>query len=55
MIIFFFFDLGLILVKDSLKKEGWDIRQARRMAYNNREWRGFVSGNAWGAARGMSL
>ena len=37
-------------MKDCLKKRGFDVRQARRMAQNRSEWRG----NTWGVARGMN-
>ena len=37
-------------MKDCLKKRGFDVRQARRMAQNRSEWRG----NPWGVARGMN-
>ena len=32
-------------VKECLKKRGLDVRQARRMVYDRRVWRGFVRGN----------
>ena len=41
-------------VKECLKKRGSDIRQAKRMFQDRREWREFVRGNAWGVARGMN-
>ena len=41
-------------VKDCLKKRGLDIRRARKMVRDRSEWRGFVRGNTWGVARGMS-
>ena len=37
-------------LKDCLKKRGFDVRQARRMAQNRSEWRG----NTWGVARRMN-
>ena len=40
-------------VKDCLRKS-LDVRQARGMKKDRREWRGFVKGNAWGVARGMN-
>ena len=40
-------------VKECLKKRGLDIRQARKMVQDRREWQGFVRGNAWGVAQGM--
>ena len=41
-------------MKECLKKQGLDIRQARRIVQDWREWRGFVKGNAWGIAQGMN-
>ena len=41
-------------VKECLRKRGLDVRQARRMVQDNNEWQGFVRGNAWGVAQGMS-
>ena len=38
-------------VKDSLKKMGLDVRQARRVEHDRSVFRGFVRGNAWGLAR----
>ena len=43
---------SLDTVKESLKKRGLAVRQARRMVQNMSEWRGFVRGNTWGIARG---
>ena len=40
-------------VKECLKNEGLDIRQARRIIQDRSEWRRFASGNAWGVAPGM--
>ena len=37
-------------VKECLRKRGLDVRQARIMAHNRSERRGFVRGNAWGVA-----
>ena len=37
-------------VKECLKKIGLDIMQERRKVQDKSEWRGFVSGNAWGVA-----
>ena len=42
-------------VTDCLKKRGLDVRQVRRMVHDRSVWRGFVRGNAWGVARGMSM
>ena len=36
------------------KKRGLNVEQARRMVYDRNEWGEFVSGNAWGVARGMN-
>ena len=41
-------------VKESLKKRGLDVRQARRNVQDKNEWRQFVSGYSWGVARGMN-
>ena len=41
-------------MEEWLKKRGLDVRQARRIVQDMSEWRGFVSGNAWGVARGMN-
>ena len=41
-------------VKDCLKKRGLDVRLARIMVHDRSLWRGFMRGNAWGIARGMS-
>ena len=41
-------------VKECLRKRGLDIRKARRMVQDRREWRGFVRGSAWGVAPGMN-
>ena len=41
-------------VKEGLRKRGLDVREARRMVQDRSEWRGFVRGNAWCVARGIS-
>ena len=41
-------------VKDHLKKRGLDVRQPRGIVHDRSVWRGFVKGNAWGAAQGMN-
>ena len=41
-------------VKEFLKKRGLDARQASRIVQDRSEWRGFVSGNAWGVPPGMN-
>ena len=41
-------------VKDCLKKRDFDIRQARIMAHDMSEKRGFLRGNALGVARGIN-
>ena len=42
-------------VKECFRKRGLDVRQARRMVQDRREWLGFVRRNAWGINRGMNL
>ena len=37
---------GIDTVNECLKKRGLDIRQARRMGHDRREWLGFMRGNA---------
>ena len=41
-------------VKECLKKGGLNVRKARTMVQDRREWRGFVRGNEWSIARGMN-
>ena len=41
-------------VKDCLRKRSVDVKQARRMVHDRSEWQGFVKGNAWIVARGIS-
>ena len=41
-------------VKDCLRKVSLEVRQTRRIVQDRSEWRGFVSGIAWGIARGMN-
>ena len=41
-------------MKECLRKEVWNVRQARRIAQDRSEWLGFVRGNAWGVAQGMN-
>ena len=41
-------------VKECLRKIGLDVRRARRMVQDRSEWRGFVSGSAWGISQGMN-
>ena len=41
-------------VKDCLKKRGLDVRQTKIISHDRSVWRGFVRGNAWNIARGMS-
>ena len=41
-------------VNECLRKRGLDVRQARKMVQGRSEWRGFVRGNEWGVAWGMS-
>ena len=40
-------------VKNCLKKRGFDVRPARRMAHDRSVWQGFVMGNRWGVAQEM--
>ena len=41
-------------VKDYLKKRGLDVRRARRMVQDGREYQGFVRRNTWGVTQGMN-
>ena len=36
------------------KTRGLDLRQARRMVYDRREWRRFLRRNVWEIAQGMN-
>ena len=40
-------------VKNSVRKRGLDVSQARRMVPDRSEWREFIKGNAWGVTWGM--
>ena len=40
-------------VNECLKKRGLDVRQARRMVQDRRDWRGFARRNPWGVPQGM--
>ena len=37
---------GVLILKDYLKKEGLDVRQARRMVHDRSVWWGVCEGNA---------
>ena len=41
-------------VKDCLKKRGVGVRQAKRMAQDRSEWRGFVRRDVLGVVQGMN-
>ena len=41
-------------MKESLRKRGLDVREAKRIVQNRSDWWGFVMGSAWGIAWEMN-